>query len=524
MEKLHELVRVFHPKRISYVSFFSHQLNSDSKLMQLYQGIQTNKITDDESGAALLYPNDEEGKSKFSKLKYHFRKRATNTILLIEVNDENGKKKRRKAFFDCLRTFVIAYFLIILQARSMSIHLLKNKLKVMQHYDFTFLIIESAKLLRQHHAAIVGNLKKAREYDDIISTYMPVYTFETRVEGYYYELMSYYVNNKSSKSFIYNLATSYVEKTQTPLPIQASSSLIFKVKMMEIIQAMSASDYLQVTVICEEAVELLKAKPFLDFTAISAIYFQWINCALHLKEFKKCEQLVKEVMEYMDEGDYNWYKGMLVLINVSFHEGKYQEGYAYYLRGMRQKGLRKLPAVLLEEWKVYEAYLHLLIVFGKVNDPSGLDKKAIKLHKFLNEVPISLRDKEGMNVPITIYSILVYMHKGQYNKVIRQSDALYKYAQRHLKGKNHKRTNYFIKMLVYLCKANCSYALVKDKIDELYEQLQQRNTTTDNNYQDMEIIPYEVLWNMLLEHLNSSNGTTQSTDHLENTFKDQAFL
>lgn len=502
MERLKELVDVINPKRINYVNIFSNHLNTDSKLMQLYQGISSSKIKDDESGIALLYPDDTEGRSKFSKLKYHFKKRIINTILLIEIKDGSGKKERRKAFFDCLRTFIIAYFLIMLYARTTGIHMLKQKLKVMQHYDFTFMVVESAKVLRQHYVGIVGHVSKAKEYNTLIKKYLHLYNVETEVEGYYYELMGYYVKNKASKHFLLDLANAYSKEIPTTPPDSASSSLVFKMAMIRIIASMSASKHIEAMRICEDAVRLLKNKPFLDYMAISAIYFQWITCALYLLDWNACERLVGEVMTYMDEGEFNWFKGMMVLTEVSFHKGEYDKAYQYYQRVVAQKSFKKLAPTFLEEWRVYQAYFHLLMVFGKVERQAALEKQGIKLQKFFNEVPLSFQDKEGMNVPIMIYGILVMIYKEQYDKVVNKSEALYKYANRYLKENGHERTNYFIKMLLYLCRNNCSYERMDDKIELYYQKLRQQRTIMDEGQQDLEIIPYEALWAMLTEHLN----------------------
>lgn len=505
METLKEIVKALTPKRVRYVSLLSNQLNTDSKLMQLYQGIQSGKIIDRNSAIGYLYPNDQEGKTKFTKLKYHFKKRAISTILLVEINDDDGKKERKKAFFDCLRTFVIAYFLILLHARKAGIQLLKQKLKTMRYYDFTFLCLESAKIMRQHYAAIVGNLKKAAQYNQLVEDYMIIYVLETKVDGYFHQLMGYYVKEKTSNEFIHDLSTQYLNAIQEELPSNASSTLIFKLKMIEVIQSISVHNYEQSILICKEAIDLLLLKEAKDFTALATMYFQWITNCLNLGQFEDCKLLVNQLMKYLKVGDVNWFKGLQILMEVSFYTQDYESALGYYQKVKTHKNFKKLSQSNKEEWLIYEAYLHLLMLWEQLDFAPNFEQRAIRLHRFLNSVPLAQKDKQGMNLPIMIYWLLILIHQKKYDEILDKSEALQKYAHRYLKN-GHTRTKVFLKMLVSLCKANYNYRSSGGKMDQYLYHLSTSQNQIRRENEVIEIIRYEHLWEMLLSSLEKEKS------------------
>ncbi|MEN0049581.1 MAG: hypothetical protein AAF806_21145 [Bacteroidota bacterium] len=509
METLKEIVKALTPKRVRYVSLLSKQLNTDSKLMQLYQGIQSGKIVDRSSAIDHLYPDDEEGNSKFTKLKYHFKKRAISTILLVEINDEDGKKERKKAFFDCLRTFVIAYFLILLHARKAGIQLLQQKLKTMRYHDFTFLCLESAKIMRQHYSAIVGDLKKAEQYDQLVMDYLELYVLETKVDGYFHQLMGHYVKEKTSNALIHDLSTQYSNALKGKLPLNAPSNLIFKLKMIEVIQSISVHDYERGILICEEAVNLLLLKESKDFTAISAMYFQWITGCLNLGQFESCKALVGQLMKYLKVGDVNWFKGLQILMEVSFYTQDYQGALDYYNKVKVHKNFKKLSQSNKEKWLIYEAYLHLLMLWGQLDFTEVFKKRAIRLHRFFNSVPLAQKDKQGMNLPIMIYWLLILIHQQKYDEVVDKSESLQKYVNRYLKD-GYERTKVFLKMIVNLCKSNYDYHALSNEIEQYLHSLSISQNQIHRDNEVIEIIPYEYLWKMLIGSLKKEEYPTNS--------------
>lgn len=497
MENLKELIRIIAPKRMKYVSIMDYNLNRDSKLMQLYMGLKNGKVNSDDEAIHLLYGKEEVG-TKYSKLKYSLQKRLINTLHLIELNAEEISKRKR-AYLECTRAWTTAQFLIMLQAKRVAIQLLEKSLKKMILYDFTMLVLESAKILRQDYGVIGGDQAKIREYDEIVTTYIDLFVAETKVEGYFHYLMSHYVKSKASQSHIYEIADRYIQEIESNLPTYMSSGFIFRYKMIEIIKHMSVHDYQKTIEVCEEAMNMLMEKSFVDGTGLAIIYYQWIACCTQLKQYAKGKKIANKCLRLLTEGDYNWFKGLQVYAQLLMYAGEYQEAYEIYLKAVQHKNFSKLSPYAQEEWKIYDAYIHLLIAIGKID--VDIEQKNFRLSKFLNEVPFFSQDKRGMNIPILICQILFLLHTGKYDTIIDRLEAIQKYNTRYLKEEGYIRSYYFIKMIMKLPKTNFTLKGLEEEVQELYEALSANSVDVINNNHDLEILPYEQLWEILCSML-----------------------
>lgn len=175
----------------------------------------------------------------------------------------------------------------------------------MQKFEFTFLTIETAKILRQHYATQVGDFKRAQIYDDLTESCLSIYVIETRVEGGYQQLMSHYVRHRVSNQVIIDLCDEIVQKIPTQLPQNASTNLIFKWYMIFIVRDMHKHNFEAAKSKCKEAVEWLTQKNFVDRTALTAIYFQWSTCHLKTNDLKTSKQLMDEVLAFLCPGEFN---------------------------------------------------------------------------------------------------------------------------------------------------------------------------------------------------------------------------
>ncbi len=502
MDNLKELIRIISPKRVKYASIMDYSLKKDSKLMQLYMGVKNGKIQDDTDAIQLLYGKEKVG-TKYSKLKYNLQKRLINTLHLIELSNEDISERKR-AYLHCTRVWTTVQFLIMLQAKRVAINLLEKNLKKMIQFDFTSLVLESSKILRQDYGVIGGDQTKSKEYDDMVSTYLDTFVAETKVEGYFHHLMSYYVKSKASQHYIHEMASQYIQEIEKVVPSYMSSGFIFRYKMIEVIKYMSVYDYQTTIAICEEGVDMLLEKSFLDGTGLAIIYYQWISCCTQLGYFEEGKKIANRCLELLPAGSYNWFKGILVYLQLLMYAGDYQEAYRMYVMGSNDKKFDKLSPYVQEEWKVYEAYIQLLMAIGEIETDSSQDQKAFRLYKFVNEVSNFSKDKRGMNIPILVCQILFLLHTEKYDTIIDRLEAIQKYSHRYLKEEEHLRSYYFIKMIMKLPKTNFTTRNLDQEVCELRQQLSANSLDVVNSNHDLEILPYERLWDITVKILSKA--------------------
>lgn len=123
--------------------------------------------------------------------------------------------------------------------------------------------------------------------------------------------------------------------------------------------------------------------------------------------------------------------------------------------------------------------------------------------KFFNETPIFSKDKRGMNIPILVIQILFMISQRKYNDAVDRIEAIEKYCSRYLRKDDTFRSNCFIKMLLQIPISGFHKTAVIRKSEKHRKQLETVSIDVANQASEIEILPYEDLWNFALECLDN---------------------
>jgi len=116
-------------------------------------------------------------------------------------------------------------------------------------------------------------------------------------------------------------------------------------------------------------------------------------------------------------------------------------------------------------------------------------------------VPHFSKDKRGMNMASLIVQILHGLADKNYDLVADRIEATQKYLTRYAKNRENFRSNTFIKMLLCLSQANFHREAVLRKSASLSNQLQLCPLAAANQSHEIEIIPFEVVWELITQAL-----------------------
>jgi hypothetical protein len=179
-----------------------------------------------------------------------------------------------------------------------------------------------------------------------------------------------------------------------------------------------------------------------------------------------------------------------------------------------KKKFLKAESQFNDIWKINEAFINYLSLTGKL---ASSNKKSFRLGKFLNEVPIYSKDKRGSNITILILQVLFLLEDRKYDTLIDRTDALKIYTQRYLKGDGTYRSNCFINML--LCLPACSFQRerVEEKARKYLDKLHAMPIEKARQSAELEVMPYEMLWEFVLESLDRAAGKDQKKSFHEKT-------
>lgn len=108
------------------------------------------------------------------------------------------------------------------------------------------------------------------------------------------------------------------------------------------------------------------------------------------------------------------------------------------------------------------------------------------------------RDKLGLNLSILIVQFSYLLQKGDFEKVAEKMEMLQSYRSRYLaKNKVHFRSNIFLKMLFFYAKYYNDRKKLIWRTDKLRQELKLHRESAYLTIETHEVIPYEVLWDLL---------------------------
>ncbi|MCG8329849.1 MAG: hypothetical protein MI974_19290 [Chitinophagales bacterium] len=468
----------------------------------MYRLLTEGKITTEEGLMDALFDKGPHQRGNFNRMKRQLEEKLVNTLFLSD-NSSNKPANIQEAHDKCFKNLAVVKLLLSKHARNSAIIIAERTFQLAEKYKFTFALLSLAKHLRTHYASMIGNSAKFSYYDKKIKHYKEVFVAELEVEGYYSDLVRHLSTSNIQTTNYHNKASYYIHAMKKI--IDDYSSYRFKLYGYNVISICYEiiKDSNKNIAICNEAISFFKNKKHAKSNlALRIFYFRKIPSLMMLKRFQEAEQNAKNSLELDKIGHHNWYRTQKLRLHIALHTLNYQKTYDIYLETIQQPNFHLQYPNIQESWKISEAYIYYLFLRKKVKNVSNKEILNFRINRFLNEIPTFSKDKQGLNISILILHTLLLLHQKQYDKIIDRTEALRTYTHRYLRQDETFRSNCFIKMLMQLPKANFHRAAVERKTKELREKLSSVGII-QNQSAEVEIVPYEMLWEFVLESLDN---------------------
>jgi len=501
MNYLFELAGILNKNKLKASGLWNVLLEPGSKMELLYDLVHDGRAQTDEEAAALLYGNIDT-MQRLHSLKNKLKDRLIDGLYLLDVK-EQAYTDRQRAFFECNKNWAAVQVLMARNLRQTGLDVLEKILRQSLRFEFTELALNATRLLRLHYGSLEGNERKYQQINARHRLLEQLWMRENRAEELYALLTMQFVQSKSNKPEIAELARQYYEEVKPWLRESKAFKLHLLGRLIQITIYTASNEYQQTMSLCEEAISFFNKKPYNSGLPLQVFYYQLIVCYIQLREFEKGQALIHQIEGYFEEGSFNWFKLQELFFLLAMHSGQYADGAAVCNRILRHSGLGNQPAHVQEMWKIYEAYVQYLIRTGNISGAEmGKQAGKFKLSKFLNEIPVFSKDKRGMNIPILIIQILFLLSEHKYDQCIERMEAIEKYCSRYLKQNETYRSSIFIRLLIQVPLASFHKEGVFRKTEKLLNKLQEAPLELANQTHEIEIIPYEVLWGLAVRHLD----------------------
>ena len=264
----------------------------------------------------------------------------------------------------------------------------------------------------------------------------------------------------------------------------------------------SVKDYANIIKVCDTYIDFFGAKAYVAKAPLQIYYYQKMICHTQLRFYKTALQTAEKCKHYLYPGTFNWFKYKELEFVLQMYLENYQEAYEICYEVKAHDRFEFLSENSSETWTVHGAYISYLALLGKIT-PRKSDRRCTKFRfgKFLNETPISFKDKSGANIAVRILKMLFLIHQRKHDEVIDEADALAKYHSRYVSKELQPREYYFIKMLLLIASSGFHKEGIIRKTEEYLSKIRRYAVDVTKPGSSLEVISYDHLWTMVLESL-----------------------
>ena len=487
MDDLRKLVKIVTNRGQKNFPLLEFKNKTANKEIELFFKIK-NGICETEQQAAALFkaqPND----PRVKMIKARLRRKLLNHLFFLDFSDGSLKISHRYEQ-ESLNALYQARALMNEGETNISAKLLRAALKLAIEAEFTQIIIDSYELLLESYS--LTSSKYFHQTKNTLAKYRKLALIEQEAADLYY--VSRLELNKSvsaRKKYLVKLKA-VVQKLDELWQKTHSANIFEYYYKLNTIQHQLHGNFSEILNITASSAKLLQ-KGRINKMRFDERFNKYMNvyAYLRVKDYGKGLATAASYIQVFNRSTNNWFGFMENYFLLAMHAGEYNQAAKLYAEAKRNTFYKKITSSAQERWLLYSMYLHFV-------NPSAESLKRSFFYKMMNSVPEYSKDKQGFNVAILILQFVYKLRERNMDALINRIDCLKKYAGRHLTHQLSKRNLIFFKLLTLLVKADLSFEQAKKKGEPWVQRLASTPVPGDA-YAEIEIIPYEQLWTLILE-------------------------
>lgn len=191
------------------------------------------------------------------------------------------------------------------------------------------------------------------------------------------------------------------------------------------------------------------------------------------------------------------------IIKAYIYKNDYLAAISLTVKLIKHKKFETAPEYYREIFLILSGYLQLIIKTHSDENLQdlGRDLPHFKLGKLLNTTPVFSKDKRGINISIILLHIAWLLLRKDFDAILDRTEALTQYAYRHLRRDDTFRSNCMIRMVIQMAKADFHPIRTARYTEDLRRQLAGVPLLGSGESIEIEMIPFEVLWDIMMASL-----------------------
>jgi hypothetical protein len=501
-EELREMAQVLTRNKVKQVEILGNPGQDGSRAEALYDGIVKGKFKNDDEAAKHFFGKKANSKDVgYRRLRVKLIRMLINTSFFVDLNQPMFNE-RYKAYYNCRRDAAAAYLMATRGIKKASIYILEQTLEHCIKFEFIDMVCDITNDLIMIYGGNLSDTENIEYYKKIKFEFEEKRSLENKSKQYADESYKYYGVQRSPNPEVFKLASQYFEELDQIDKTKTTYQFRKDLHRLNIVRYFAQGDYRGALQVLENIIPEYETNPY---TYRSELLFYLINalsCCIQLRLWEPAEKYANSLPALTDVGNNLWYQIKEVFMYHHLYQKQYPEAYNHFKEALQHPRFELISGTKRDDWFLFGGYMHLLAQFGvyKQEDIQAV-AGPFKYFKFVNEIGIFDKDKIGMNIALVLLPVWFGLAKGEEGDANKSLDALEKYRQRYLDNDLNRRSAIMVRLLSALIKRPYDKDRNDRKIEKELVSLRENPPETSLQMFYLEILPYEDLWNLLVEKL-----------------------
>lgn len=492
MNEIANLVRIV-TSRVSttlpILDLRSRQVNKENQLVAFLA--KTPEVTQLQVVKALYGKATEANVRASQKLQYRVRSKLLNQLYFLDHSDPRHLVSRRYEL-ECLDLLHKVSILYAEREYKMSERLLQRCLRLAETGEFTQYAVQCARMLRNLYA----EQRQAIPYKKIAKTlarFQQLLMWEDEAEQLYRDTQLALGGTVASRRKMLTLLPEHISQLEA-LHRRARSfttyNSVYRARLgFEELQG-NYQEMIRVTAAASRRLRdgKLNARRF----DIRFNHFVSIYAYLRSRQPVQGLQLAEQYARDFHPSSNNWFYFQEHHVLLALHAEQYERAQQLLLVITKNPAYQIQREAALQRWDLYKSYIDFVLPPQRVTTA-----RQRQMAQWVLQLPEYSRDKRGHNVAILVLQLLHFLREQNLEEVLLRLERLRKYQQRHLYEPATLRSRLFLRLLQLIVEKNFEAPKAAERGKILLQQLKE-TPPPGEAFAEVEIIPYEHLWELVL--------------------------
>lgn len=440
----------------------------------------------DAEAAKDLY-NSEPGDVRYKMLKHRVKRKFFNSLYFLD-----HAKLKTKPFYEkeqeALGLIQKAFVLLRYYELDLALNLAKKAYDISGEYDIVNLKIAAIEL-KLAVLAEQGGTRQFQQSKTELDGLLRVKYFEREAITLYQQITIELKKSVKSRKAILN-EIPYVLKRLKEIWESVSTFEVFEAYYKASIWYNElVGNFKEIIKLTVSSVELLRSGKVNKLRFDSNLNkFVLVYAHLRDRDYINGLKYAEVYVESFSPNSMNWFSYMENYFLLALHNQNYTLAQVQLDKVKVNPSFGKLNKQASERWALYTTYLEVIALNSFAN---------LKSNPFITSLPEYSKDKQGFNVAILILQFIYYLQKQETEALLYRIESLKKYIMTHLRDTFSLRSKIFLKLLILIVTEDYDVSNCRKKGQKLYDKLAEAPIPGDA-YAEIEIVPYEHLWNYIL--------------------------